>query len=463
MTKDSAYPSFAVLVVDDDQHVLDSVRTTLKLADITNIKCVKDSTEMLGVIEGQDIGVLLLDLGMPGLSGDELIPLIRQENPGLPIVVITGNHTVDKAVECMKAGVDDYLTKPVETSKLVATVRRFIEIQELRKENSELSRGYFTSKLKHPEAFSRIPTVNSRVRSIMQYVEAISRTASPVLITGETGVGKDLFARAIHSLSGRSGEFVAVNTAGLDDPVFSDVLFGHLDGAFTGATSTLKGLVARAANGTLFLDEIGDLSHGSQVKLLRLLESGEYYPLGSDVVRKSNARIVVATNKDLPLALKEGGFRKDLFFRLKTHQVHVPPLRDRMDDIAPLVSNFVEEAARELGVRAPLLPDKLFLLLKSHRFPGNVRELRSMVFDAMSRHDGSEFLSIEGFKSSIAEMHEPAFDDAFTDHGTLNIKRTVDQLVERALESCQGNIATAARALGITPQALRMRLKRKGN
>ncbi len=193
-----------------------------------------------------------------------------------------------------------------------------------------------TDNLEHPEAFDNIITGNKAMRSMFQYVEVIASTRQPIMITGETGVGKELIARAIHQLSGCDGNYVAINVAGLDDNMFSDSLFGHRKGAFTGADQPREGLIEKASKGTLFLDEIGDLNEASQIKLLRLLQEQEYYPVGSDLLKKSDARIVLATNRDLQKMIKDGTFRNDLYYRLFAHRVHVPPLRDRSDDIPVL-------------------------------------------------------------------------------------------------------------------------------
>jgi DNA-binding NtrC family response regulator len=458
------YPSFSVMVVDDEPIIIDSVRALLKSAGVTNVTGVHDSTAALDVLERGDVGVVLLDLTMPGLSGEELIPLFRHHAPDLPIVVITGNREVEKAVECMKAGVDDYLTKPMEGAKLVATVRRFIEIQELRLENKALAGGFLCPELERPEAFAEIVTADDSMRSLMRYVEAIGRTRHPVLVTGETGTGKEMIARAVHKVSGRAGEFVPVNTAGLDDTMFSDALFGHRAGAYTGATESRGGLAESALGGTLFLDEIGDLGQASQVKLLRLIESGEYYPLGSDMLKKAEARIVVATNIDLQKALKSGAFRMDLFYRLSTHRVHLPPLRARSGDIPLLARHFAEDASLELGRKTPVLSAQLLSLLQSHDYPGNVRELRSIVYDAVSRSE-KETLSAQEFPSLFGSPHDSRErgvrgDLEATKLGT--IRETVELLIRQALEKSQGNRIVAARILGITPQALGQRLKRMG-
>jgi len=322
--------------------------------------------------------------------------------PQIPVILMTAIDNLEPAVSCIKSGAFDYMVKPVEPGRLAASIRKALEMKDLSIELSSLKRHLLTDDLDHPAAFAAIITGNKKMRAVFQYVEVIAGSRQPVLISGETGTGKELIARAVHELSGCTGEFVAVNVAGLDDTMFSDTLFGHKKGAFTGAEQPREGLIARAAQGTIFLDEIGDLDEMSQVKLLRLLQEREYYPVGSDVARKSDARVVLATNRDLQKQIGAGKFRNDLFYRLSTHQVSIPPLRERLDDIPPLLDHFLAGAAASLGKKKPTPPPALAVLLSLYVFPGNVRELESMVFDAVARHT-SGILSMESFRTAIGE------------------------------------------------------------
>ncbi len=323
-------------------------------------------------------------------------------------------------------------------------------------------------KLKHPEAFAEILTKNAEMLAIFRYVESIAKACQPVLVTGETGVGKEMIAKAIHKLSRVRGNLVIVNVAGLDDNMFSDTLFGHARGAFTGAEQNRRGLVEQAAKGTLFLDEIGDLSPASQVKLLRLIQESEYLPLGQDEPKYTDANILTATNEDLWQLQRAGKFRKDLNFRLRTHHIHLPPLCERMDDIPLLVDQFMEEAAKALKKRKPTPPKELFTLLRTYSFPGNIRELRAMIFDAVSRHK-SKILSLDVFKAHIAREQEsrvrplePEVDEAspFKHMKDLPIiKQSTRMLVKEAMRRSNGNQSIAAGMLGISQPALSKRLK----
>jgi DNA-binding NtrC family response regulator len=294
----------------------------------------------------------------------------------------------------------------------------------------------------------------------------------PVLITGETGVGKELVAKAIHQLSQRNGAFVPVNVAGLDDNVFADTLFGHRKGAFTGAEQPRSGLVEEASGGTLFLDEIGDLSPASQVKLLRLLQDGEYFPLGSDVGKRSDARVVVATNQDIQALQESGKFRKDLYYRICAHSIHIPPLRDRREDLLILVDHFLEKASKTLCKKKPTPPNELFTLLSTYSFPGNVRELQSMILDAVSGHKSGK-LSMDFFKSYIRpKQHSLDVDSrqllpgenvlvSFSER-LPTLKQVEQFLISEAMKRASGNQSIAAQMLGVTRQALNKRLKHRG-
>ena len=405
-----------------------------------------------------------MDLAMPGMSGEELIVEVGRTHPDVPVLVITGMGQVETAVQCIKRGAFDFFVKTNDKSSLVSGIRHAIEIRELRRENSGLRTRFLQDTLERPEAFAPIVTCSKAMRSIFQYIEAIARSPLPVLITGESGVGKELVARVIHDLSGRQGEFVPVNVAGLDDNIFADTLFGHKKGAFTGADRARPGLVENARAGTLFLDEIGDLPHASQVKLLRLVQEREYLPIGSDVTRKTDARIIAATNVD-PATLGESErFRSDLYYRLRAHHVHLPPLRERREDIPLLVDHFLRQACQQR--RKPVAPPELFPLLMGYPFPGNVRELQFLILDAVSCTTG-ETLNIGRIREHVAAHHDDApaarpVEGAGVQFGPElpTLKRVCAELVMEAMRRTGGNQAMAAGMLGVSRQALNKRLNK---
>lgn len=466
------YPEDPVLIVDDELKILEGFTFMLKMAGIDNIVCIQDSRQVIPFIEKNQVEALLLDLTMPIVSGEELLDETSNRFPGIPIIIVTGNNEIEIAVKCMQKGALDYILKPVEESRLIGSVKKALELRELRKENRLLKQKIFFHQLEHPEAFYHIITKNEKMHSVFQYMEAIRKTNEPILITGETGTGKELVARSFHLLTGRKGKLVTVNVGGLDDQMFSDTLFGHRKGAFTDAVQDRPGFIESAALGTLFLDEIGDLSSQSQIKLLRLLQEKEYYPLGDDEPRYSDALIITATNKSISQLQKEGKFRKDLFYRLDVHHIHLPPLHERLDDLPLLVDYFLEEAAQSLGKKKPTPPPELYSLLSTYHFPGNIRELRSMVFKAVSLHI-ARMLSLDSFKNHMRDNREnktpmplssaPAAYPGWLKNAAYEpfptLKQAQKMLIQLAMERAGNSQSVAAHLLGMTQQALSKRLK----
>jgi DNA-binding NtrC family response regulator len=313
------HPLQPILIVDDEESALDSFATILQMGGFTNLITCVDSRQVEPLLARQPVSCLLLDLQMPYLPGRELLDRLREGFPEIPVIVITGLGDIETAVDCMKKGACDFLAKPVEKNQLLALLKRTIEFQELKRSYADLRENFFSGRIKDPRAFSAMVTAHPLMKKIFLYLQAVAPSPEPVLVTGETGVGKELVARTLHQLSGRPGKFVAVNAAGVDDQMFADTMFGHEKGAFTDARDARPGLIHEAEGGTVFLDEIGELSNASQVKLLRLLQEYEYYPLGSDMPRSADVRLVVATNHDLPAMMAAGKFRKDLFHRLSVH------------------------------------------------------------------------------------------------------------------------------------------------
>jgi DNA-binding NtrC family response regulator len=466
-------PPQPILIVDDEAAILLSIDTVLQMAGLNNVLTCQDSRQVMTILASRPVEAMLLDLNMPHIDGRELLGQINQAFPEIPVIIVTGAVEIETAVQCMKSGAFDYVVKPVEDERLVSAVHRALAFRELKRENMALKQHILSDALERPEAFAGIVTRNKKMLAIFQYIESIAQTSQPVLIRGETGVGKELIARVLHELSGLKGHFVAVNVAGLDDSVFSDTLFGHAKGAFTGAESERQGLIQRASGGTLFLDEIGDLSPASQVKLLRLLQENEFFPLGRDDTKRADSRIVASTNADLWELQKSGKFRKDLNFRLGTHRIYVPPLRDRLDDLPLLIAHFLEQAAKALNKKTPSPPEELVPLLRNYPFPGNVRELKTLLFDATSRYkDG--ILPLEVFKAQIRRHRTreglvAGDEEDSAAHGQEGlvfprklptIKQAADLLVAEAMKRANGNQTIAASMLGITQQALSKRMKK---
>ncbi len=458
---DLLHPDKPVLLIDDDPDVARAVSRVLTVNGLTNVVAINDSRHVLPFLQANGASLAFLDITMPHMRGDELLLDIVALYPDLPVIMATATESVEMVVGCMKKGAFDYITKPLSSSRLLACVNAALEVRELRRENKALREKSSGGVPSRPDLFADFITGNREMLNLFHYIEQIGPSAQPVLVSGETGVGKELAAKAIHKASGRTGRFVAVNIASIDDNVFSDTLFGHVRGAFTGAATAREGQIINAARGTLFLDEIGDLSLKSQVKLLRLLQEKEFYPLGADVPQTSDTRIIVATNHNLEEMLTAGTFRKDLYFRLNAHRTHLPPLRDRLDDLPLLIPHFVTLAEREFGKSKIKIPDELYVLLANYSFPGNIRELMAMIFDAVSRQEGT-VIGLEHFVINMGLSRSKNRLDLLGE-STLCVRFGEDlptmkeircRLAEEALKRSGGNISVAARLIGLTRQSL---------
>ena len=470
-------PPHPILLVDDEEQALQSYDLNLRYSGLTNTIRCSDPREVKNILRRQTVSLVMLDLCMPEVKGEDVLSFIKTEYPHIPVIIVTGYNEVESAVRCMRAGSVDYLVKPVDRAHLLTAVRRALEAgQKLGRKPGQEETGRKNAPGRDVEtdqpqsALSRIVTDNPRMKAMTAYVQAVASSDEPVLVTGETGVGKEMAARAIHDASGLSGKFVAVNVAGLDDAMFSDTLFGHKKGAFTGASLGRRGLIEEAAGGSLFMDEIGDLAKASQLKLLRLIQEREYYPLGSDSLKPMEARIIVATNQPLEELIEQGKFRRDLFFRLRTHCVAIPPLRERMDDLPLLLSHFLEKAAERLGKPVPQAPSEVLELLSTHSFPGNIRELEAMVFNAVALCEGRT-VSVEPFRAWVGSLRgegEAGLFPAVLAEGGEDVptlKQAEERIIQEALKRAGGSQSAAARMLGITRQALNRRLltkRRKG-
>lgn len=464
----------SVLIVDDEKQTLKAYSTILKMHGIRNVITEPDSRRVMDIMVANEVNVVIMDLFMPHLTGMDLLPRLREQYPQVPVIVVTAAYELERAVECVKKGAFDYLVKPVGDERLLLTLNKAFECTTMHEQVAGLRDHLMEDRLDNPAIFEEIVTRSRKMRSIFQYLEVVARSPQPLLITGESGTGKELISRAIHRLSGCPGDLVSVNLAGLDDTMFSDTLFGHKRGAFTGAEHLRDGLIVKAANGVILLDEIGDLGESSQIKLLRLIQEREFYPVGSDTPRKCEARIVCASNKDLKELVAAGRFRNDLYYRLNTHHVALPPLRNRKEDIPLLLEYFIGQAALSLGITTPSYPKELLELLEVYHYPGNIRELQGLIFDAVARSK-SGMMSQEPFRQVISatrmqttrplnstvdnDMRRSMLEEIWGHFPTL--EEAENLLTEMALKVAQGNQGTAAAMLGLKRQTLNMRLKNR--
>lgn len=466
--------SISLLIIEDDHELRKGIAAYFRYTGYTIFEA-SDGRKGLELFKREKPDIVFTDLRMPTLDGFAVIKEITQQSPDTPIIVISGTGLISDAIQAMRLGAKDYVIKPIhEMEELELIVNRALAESSLRREVDSLKHKLLGGPIGPHPAFSPITTQAPSMLAVLHYLEVVAATVQPVLINGETGVGKELIARAVHAISARKGPFIAVNVAGLDDQMFSDTLFGHARGAFTGADRVREGLLAQARGGTFFLDEIGDLNEPSQIKLLRLLQEGEYYPLGSDTPYKTDARIIVASHRNLRAMAEEGRFRKDLYYRLATHQVVIPPLKERHGDMRLLLDQFLEEAAAEMAKKKPTPPPELCSYLESYHFPGNIRELKAMVFDAVAQH-AHGILSMGSFLKAIGRERESLPPVVKGNGATVvirdevgervpTLKEAEEALIADALGRARGNQGIAAGYLGITRHALNKKLiRRKDN
>ncbi len=464
-----------ILVVDDDTDLLHQLTRTLVSNGIGEAEPLSSPFQVMERLATGDISVVLLDLvmpGMSGMSGADLLSKVNQHFPHIPVIMMTAVADVSTAVHCIKTGAFDYLTKPLDTARLYATVSKALDFSELTRQNRHLQDFLLGEPLARSEIFSGIITADPKMTAIFKLVETVAPTLHPILISGETGVGKELIARAVHDASGLAGEFVPVNVAGLDEIMFPDMIFGHKRGAYTGASEQRDGLIRKAAGGTLFLDEIGDMKPESQKMLLRLLQEKEYYRLGSDVLYQSSARIVAASNRDFKAMIAAGTFRQDLYHRLTIHQILIPALRERPGDIPLLAEQFAHEAATALGKEPPELSVELKFALSGYDFPGNVRELINMMRNAVACHR-SGTLTRKDFPdlAAVAVSRKKGVvrvsnEGGFTFYTAFEKFPTIDEveelLVREAMKASAGNKGVAIELLGISRPTLNKKLLAMG-
>lgn len=460
--------AYSILLVDDDAEFLDGARRALLASGISNVTPLQGGATVLQALASGKYSVLLLDWVMPDLSGADLLPEVVKQFPDIPVIIITGVCDLENVVSCIKQGAYDYITKPLDTTRLASIVQNAVKSSDLVARNRKLTGYLLGEPLAEPDDFSDIITRNDRMISIFKVIETLASSRQPVLITGETGVGKELIAEAIHKSSGLKGRMITVNAAGLDDTMFADTLFGHKKGAFTGATERRDGLIEQARGGTLFLDEVGDLCNASQIKLLRLVQQNEYYRIGSDVLHKSDARIIAASNGNFQQLLASGAFRSDLYYRISAHKLQIPPLRERREDIIPLVEHYVKLYSKLMNRPAPELTRELRQALVSYDFPGNVRELINKVNNAVTYNRTgtlglNEFLELELERSTTKDVVRKIGVDQFALHGIFNGFPTIDTveafLVEEAIILSQGNRSAAAKMLGVSRPTLQKKLE----
>lgn len=450
-----------VIIIDDDRSVLNYLKIFLLQTGKFEIETLNDSRKAFQTLKDGDYDILLLDMHMPNVSGLEILQYISEGNIDIIPIVLTGVEDIDLAISAMKFGTFDYFLKPIKEEKLLEVLESAIQKSKFKKERGGAKEEFSLATLKHPETFDSIITQDKKILEIFDFVEKIAVTDSSVLIWGESGTGKELIAKAIHKLSNRkNNNFISVNAGVFANEIFSSEFFGHTKGAFTGAVSDKKGLIEEADKGTLFLDEIGELSQPIQVKLLRVLQEGEFYRVGSTVKFNTDVRIIAATNKDLFDEIQNGRFRKDLFFRLNINSIFLPPLKERPGDIALLSNHFIEFYKKKYGKNVSGLSKQVLNLLENYSFPGNIRELMNIINSAMIIESKSEIQKNSLPHYFLEQSNFPEKPGIGNGNNLISLQEMESQYIKKVLALSNWNKSKAAKVLGISRVNLIAKVKK---
>lgn len=442
-----------ILLVEDEEKLRRALELHLRSLGF-EVTVAASAEDALGSMDRADL--VLTDLRLPGMDGVEFLSRIRLTNSVSPVILMTAYGTVESAVEAMRKGASDFLTKPFSLDHLTSVIERALEMRALRDENRKLR-----EELGKRYDLENIIGRSAPMQEVFQLVMRVAPAKSTVLIAGESGVGKDLIARAIHYHSPRRERpFVKINCTAIPENLMESELFGYEKGAFTGANTSKPGKFEEANTGTVFLDEIGDVTPAVQVKLLRILQEREFERLGSNKTLGIDVRVIAATNQDLRVALEQGTFREDLFYRLNVVPINMPPLRKRKEDIPYLAQYFLNKFARESGRQMEGLSEEAIQLLESHYWPGNVRELENVIERAVVLARSSR-LTPEDIRLDDIHKKPVAADDLFLPPG-MTLDDYEKWLIQEALRRAKGNKSQAARLLGITRNAFRYRLSQTG-
>jgi len=445
----------AILIVEDEAKMRRLLELNLGDDGFTTLSA-EDAETGLKLLRENPVDLVLTDLKLPGMNGLEFLHSVKHQNAALPVVVMTAFGSVETAVEAMKAGASDYVLKPFSLTEMRMVIRKELDVRNLREENRSL-REALGKRYSHPNIVARSP----KMQEVLATVERVAPTNSTVLLGGESGVGKDLIARAIHEKSRRAtGPFLKINSTAIPENLLESELFGFEKGAFTGAVASKPGKFELADKGTLFLDEIGDVPPLTQVKLLRVLQEREFERLGGTRLVKVDVRLIAATNKDLREALEQGTFREDLYYRLNVVPIDIAPLRERKQDIPDLVNLFVSRFTGESGKPVEGITPEAMRILVNYHWPGNVRELQNIVERACALAKGNVLDPSDIHLDTRAAKASNGFVGFLPDGMTL--EQWEDEMVQEALRRANGNKSQAARLLGLSRNALRYRLSKIG-
>lgn len=446
-----------ILVIDDEKNIRSGLRSLLEDEDY-EVKEATDGEAGLKVLKTEPIDLVISDLRLPGISGEEVVETVHKLYPAVPVIVLTGHGTVDSAVDCMRKGAYDFLTKPLNFQRLLLLIQRCLDKRLLLRKQEELTREL--SRLKEQNRFAKLIGKSAPMRRVMEIISHVATTKTSVLITGESGVGKELVAQAIHALSARSSkEMISIHCAALSESLLESELFGHEEGAFTGAVSRRKGRFELADGGTLFLDEIGEINQSIQIKILRVLQERSFERVGGEKTVHTDVRLIAATNRNLSEEIRKGTFREDLYYRLNVVNIHVPPLRERQEDIPLLAVSFLREIASENHKKIDGFDKKALSALYRYEWPGNVRELRNAIESAV--------VFCKGPLISLYDL-PPQFQRGEASEAALSLPLGTSladaekELILYTLSQCGGNKTKTAEVLQIGRKTLHRKLNEYG-
>jgi len=449
-----------ILIVDDEMDMLQLLKRSLEPDLNCKVETALSGEQALQLLERKIFDLVLADIKMPGMNGLELLELIKRENPDLTVLIMTGHGDIEMAVEAMKSGAYDFITKPFDHDALVLRLEKALERNSLLMENIRLQ-----GELRASDVFQNIVGKSAKMQRVYETIQMVAKTDLTVLITGESGTGKDLAAKAIHTLSNRrSGPFIAVNCPTVPENILESELFGYKKGAFTHATQNKAGLFQAAHRGTIFLDEIGDISPTIQTKLLRVLQEKEIKPLGDTRTVEVDVRIISSTNRNLKEKIKNTEFRQDFFYRLNVLPLELPPLREHKEDIPLIANHLLEKHNKKLEKSVNKISTELMEIFMQRTWEGNVREMENLIMQGILFSSGDEITPRDvGFKKNTRNsgFTGRTFQDvAYKDAKEKVLKQFNADFIGNLLTMSQGNVTQAARLCGLERQALQQIMRR---
>lgn len=444
---------FTLLIIDDEKNIREGLGANFEMEGY-NVKLAENGQQGLEFISKGDIDLVITDLRMSGISGEEVLRKVTTETPGIPVIVLTGHGSIDSAVDAMRNGAYDFLTKPLNLDQLTMIVKRALQARELSLQHKQLKK-----EVENDMAFDKMIGKSAEMQKVFEMIKKVASSKASVLITGESGVGKEVVADAIHKLSPRKDhQCIKVHCAALSETLLESELFGHEKGAFTGADNLVKGRFELAHESSIFLDEIGEINPSVQIKILRVLQEKAFERVGGQETINVDVRIIAATNRVLEEEVKKGTFREDLYYRLNVIHIHVPPLRERKDDIPLLVASFLEEFAVENGKNIKGIDSQAKSAIYNYNWPGNIRELRNCIESAVVMCSGEE-IKLEDLPPTVSKS---AGDQSINIPANATLDEAEKIIILQTLAANKNNKSKTADLLGIGRKTLHRKLEEYG-